>query len=113
MYADGKIPPHPQPAGETPEQYAAKTVKPVQLYAAHAAPLGMVFNSAAQFPQEYRNDAFVTMHGSWNRAQPSGYRIVRVRFDAQGRATGMEDFVTGSARGEERATPGSWFAGHG
>ena len=29
VYADGKIPPHPQPAGETPEQYAAKTVKPV------------------------------------------------------------------------------------
>ena len=73
----------------------------------------MVFNSAAQFPQEYRNDAFVTMYGSWNRAQPSGYRIVRVRFDAQGRATGMEDFVTGSARGEERAAPGSWFAGDG
>ena len=82
VYADGKIPPHPQPAGETPEQYAAKTVKPVQLYAAHAAPLGMVFNSAAQFPQEYRNDAFVTMHGSWNRAKPTGYRIVRVKFDA-------------------------------
>ena len=29
MYADGNIPPHPQPAGETPGQYAAKTVKPV------------------------------------------------------------------------------------
>ena len=113
VYADGKIPPHPQPAGETPEQYAAKTVKPVQLYAAQASPLGMVFNSAAQFSQEYRNDAFVTMHGSWNRAQPPGYRIVRVRFDAKGRATGMEDFVTGSARSEEWATPGSWFAGHG
>ncbi|MCC2548625.1 PQQ-dependent sugar dehydrogenase [Hymenobacter sp. BT175] len=95
VYADGKIPPHPQPAGETPEQYAAKTVKPVQLYAAHAAPLGMVFNTGAQFPAEYRNDAFATMHGSWNRAQPSGYRIVRVRYDAQGRATGIEDFITG------------------
>jgi glucose/arabinose dehydrogenase len=34
------------------------------------------------------------MHGSWNR-QTHGYRIVRVKFDAQGRATGMEDFVTG------------------
>ena len=88
-------------------------MNPVQLYAAHAAPLGMVFNSAAQFSQEHRNDAFVTMHGFWNRAQPSGYRIMQVRFDAQGRATGMEDFVTGLARGEEWATPGSWFAGHG
>ncbi|MCY7349400.1 MAG: PQQ-dependent sugar dehydrogenase [Cytophagaceae bacterium] len=95
VYADGKIPPHPQPAGQTPEQYAAKTTKPVQLYAAHSAPLGMVFNTGRQFPQEYQNDAFVTMHGSWNRTQPSGYKIVRVRFDAQGRATGIEDFVSG------------------
>jgi glucose/arabinose dehydrogenase len=95
VYADGKIPPHPQPADMTPEQYAAKTTQPVQLYAAHAAPLGMVFNTGTQFPKEYQNDAFVTMHGSWNRAQPSGYRIVRARFDAQGRPTGFEDFVTG------------------
>ncbi|WP_400191642.1 PQQ-dependent sugar dehydrogenase [Hymenobacter sp. B81] len=95
VYADGKIPPHPQPADMTPEQYAAKTVKPALLYAAHAAPLGMVFNTGRQFPQEYQNDAFATMHGSWNRAEPSGYRIVRVRYDAQGRATGIEDFVTG------------------
>ncbi|UOQ74831.1 PQQ-dependent sugar dehydrogenase [Hymenobacter cellulosilyticus] len=95
VYADGKIPPHPQPADMTPEEYAAKTVKPTQLYAAHAAPLGMVFNKGAQFPKEYRNDAFVTMHGSWNRAQPSGYRIVRVKFDAQGKAIRIEDFVTG------------------
>ncbi|WP_375419486.1 PQQ-dependent sugar dehydrogenase [uncultured Hymenobacter sp.] len=95
VYADGQIPPHPQPSGETPAQYAAKTTKPALLYAAHAAPLGMVFNTGAQFPKEYQNDAFVTMHGSWNRAQPSGYRIVRVRFNAQGRPTGTEDFITG------------------
>ena len=95
VYADGKIPPHPQPAGQIPEQYAAKTIKPVQLYPAHSAPLGLVFNTGQQFPKEYQNDAFVTMHGSWNRAQPSGYKIVRVRFDAQGRATGIEDFVSG------------------
>ncbi|MCR5889429.1 PQQ-dependent sugar dehydrogenase [Hymenobacter sp. J193] len=95
VYADGKIPPHPQPAGETPEQYAAHTVKPVQLYAAHAAPLDMVFYSGSQFPKEYQRDAFVTMHGSWNRAQPSGYRVVRVRYNEQGQATGIEDFLTG------------------
>ncbi|QIX62834.1 sorbosone dehydrogenase family protein [Hymenobacter sp. BT18] len=95
VYADGKIPPHPQPAGETPQQYAARTVKPVQLYAAHAAPLDMVFYTGGQFPKEYQRDAFVTMHGSWNRAQPSGYRVVRVRYNEQGQATGIEDFLTG------------------
>ncbi|SFE12645.1 PQQ-dependent sugar dehydrogenase [Spirosoma endophyticum] len=97
VYANGKLPPHPQPAGETPEQYAAKTTKPVQLYDAHAAPLGLVFNASTtnNFPKEYQNDAFVTMHGSWNRAKPSGYKIVRVHFDEQGRATSIEDFVSG------------------
>ncbi|MEZ0485076.1 PQQ-dependent sugar dehydrogenase [Fibrella aquatica] len=100
VYADGKIPPHPQPAGETPQEYAAKTVKPLQLYDAHAAPLGMVFykntaGMASSFPKEYQQDAFVTMHGSWNRAKPSGYKIVRVKFDEQGNPTGIEDFVSG------------------
>ena len=95
VYADGKIPPHPQPADMTPEQYAAKTAKPVLLYDAHAAPLGLVFNTGSQFPAEYKHDAFATMHGSWNRAQPSGYKVVRVRFNAQGRPTGIEDFVSG------------------
>jgi glucose/arabinose dehydrogenase len=47
------------------------------------------------FPAEYRNDAFVAFRGSWNRAQPSGYRIARVRFDANGRPTAVEDFATG------------------
>ncbi|UYZ64773.1 PQQ-dependent sugar dehydrogenase [Hymenobacter weizhouensis] len=95
VYADGKIPPHPQPANETPQQYAAKTAKPVQLYDAHAAPLDMLFYTGSQFPQAYRHDAFVTMHGSWNRAQPSGYKVVRVRFNEQGQPTGFEDFLTG------------------
>ena len=35
------------------------------------------------------------MHGSWNRTQPSGYKIVRVRYDEQGKPTGIEDFVSG------------------
>ena len=35
------------------------------------------------------------MHGSWNRAQPSGYKIVRVRFNEQGQPQQFEDFVTG------------------
>ncbi len=35
------------------------------------------------------------MHGSWNRAEPSGYKIVRVRFNDQGQPEKFEDFVTG------------------
>lgn len=81
------------PPGQTFEQYAATTTDPLLLYTAHAAPLGLQFYTGTQFPQEYRNDAFVTMRGSWNRAEPVGYNIVRVRFDAQGRPVAAEDFV--------------------
>lgn len=81
------------PQGMSFEQYAARTTDPLLLYTAHAAPLGFQFYTGNRFPAEYRNDAFVTMRGSWNRAQPVGYNVVRVRFDAQGRPVGVEDFV--------------------
>ncbi|SNR91118.1 PQQ-dependent sugar dehydrogenase [Hymenobacter mucosus] len=96
IIADGKPYPANKPkSGDSYEQFDAKAVRPLLLYKAHSAPLGMVFNRGQQFPQQYRNDAFVTMHGSWNRAQPSGYKIVRVHFDEQGKAQQFEDFVTG------------------
>ncbi len=34
-----------------------------------------------QFPAEYRGDAFVAYHGSWNRQKKAGYCVTRVRFD--------------------------------
>ncbi|OGX83545.1 PQQ-dependent sugar dehydrogenase [Hymenobacter coccineus] len=95
IIADGKHYPANKPkSGESFEAFDAKTVRPLLLYKAHSAPLGLVFNRGHQFPKEYKNDAFVTMHGSWNRAQPSGYKIVRVHFNAQGQPEKFEDFVT-------------------
>ncbi len=61
----------------------------------HSAPLGIAFYDGAQFPPEYRGDAFVTLRGSWNRARRTGYKVVRLRF-ANGKPTGeYEDFLTG------------------
>ena len=54
----------------------------------------MVFYTGEQFPPEYRNDAFVTMRGSWNRKPPSGYEVVRVRFE-NGKPTKFEPFLSG------------------
>ena len=54
----------------------------------------MVFYSGTHFPEEYRGDAFVAMRGSWNRRPPSGYEVVRVRFE-NGRPAAMEPFATG------------------
>jgi glucose/arabinose dehydrogenase len=63
-------------------------------FQAHSAPLQAVFYDGMLFPQRYRGALFVAFHGSWNRQPPTGYKVVAVTF-ADGRPTGVEDFVTG------------------
>jgi len=66
---------------------------------AHSAPLGLAFYTGTQFPREYKGDAFVTLHGSWNRSIPTGAKVVRVQVDSSGhRAVGVEDFIVGWQR---------------
>ncbi len=66
------------------------------LFQAHSAPLNIAFDSSSAWGLDYRGDAFVAMHGSWNRNTRTGYKIVRLDFDASGKPTGTyEDFVTG------------------
>jgi glucose/arabinose dehydrogenase len=68
---------------------------PDVLIQAHSAPLGIAFYSADQFPSEYKGDAFVTLHGSWNRAKRTGYKVVRLVMK-DGKPTGeYEDFLVG------------------
>lgn len=98
VYADGKLNPQDEPPPElglTNEDWARQSENPVLLYTAHSAPMQMTFYTGSQFPAEYRNDAFVAMRGSWNRTPPSGYEVVRVRFDQTGKATRIEPFLTG------------------
>jgi glucose/arabinose dehydrogenase len=84
------------PEGDIPrQQFCAGTEPPVLTYVAHAAPMQMVYYTGDQFPAEFRNDAFVTMRGSWNRNPPIGYEVVRIRFNAQGQPEAMEPFVGG------------------
>ncbi|RMF49270.1 MAG: sorbosone dehydrogenase family protein [Anaerolineae bacterium] len=74
---------------------------------AHSAPLGLAFYDGDLFPEAYRGDLFVAFHGSWNRQEPTGYKIVRIPFDENGPAGGAQDFVTGwlTATGEKRGRP--------
>lgn len=66
---------------------------------AHSAPLGIAFYTGNQFPADYRGDAFMTLHGSWNRSVPTGAKVVRVQVDSGGRrATGVDDFIVGWQR---------------
>ena len=70
------------------------TVAPALEMQAHSAPLGMVFYDGDQFPQEYRGDLFLAFHGSWNRSEPTGYKVVRVRVE-NGQPVSYEDFAAG------------------
>jgi glucose/arabinose dehydrogenase len=73
-----------------------KTVPPKVEMQAHSAPLGLTFYEGKMFPEEYRGNIFVAFHGSWNRSAPTGYKVVRVKLDAQGQPIGgAEDFLTG------------------
>ena len=66
---------------------------------AHSAPLGLAFYTGTQFPRDYQGDAFVTLHGSWNRSVPTGAKVIRVQLDSTGRrAVGVDDFVVGWQR---------------
>jgi len=94
-YADNRPNPHTDPpAGSEKSDYAKVSTPMVMGYRAHSAPMQLSFYDAAQFPAEYRGDAFVSMRGSWNRRPPSGYEVARVRFQ-DGKPTGIEPFVTG------------------
>jgi len=88
----------PRHAGERPDLKGKITVPDV-LIQPHSAPLEMTFYDAsggpAAFPAQYRGDAFVALHGSWDRHKRTGYKIVRLPL-VRGQPTGAyEDFVTG------------------
>ena len=72
----------------------------------HVAPLGLAFYTGTSFPAQFRGGAFIGEHGSWNRPELNGYRVVFVRFQ-DGRPTGEPvDFVTGFLRdGQARGRP--------
>ncbi|MEP4191560.1 MAG: PQQ-dependent sugar dehydrogenase, partial [Sneathiella sp.] len=54
---------------------------PVLRFGAHVAALGIDFYSGAMFPDQYRQSAIVAQHGSWNRSEPVGYRLLTVVFE--------------------------------
>lgn len=80
--------------GQRPDLKDKVTVPDV-LFQAHSAPLNIAFYEGDNFPAEYKGDAFVALHGSWNRGNRTGYKVVRVVFK-DGKPTGeYQDFMTG------------------
>ncbi len=93
---------HPDPRMHNPPPGLADQVTvPDVLIEPHSAPLGITFYDGSQFPAAYRGDAFVALHGSWNRADRTGYKVVRLLF-SHGEPTGKyEDFLTGFVASED------------
>ena len=73
----------------------ARAIPPDYALSSHVAPLGLGFYTGANLPAAYRGGAFVGEHGSWDRTQLNGYKVVYVPF-ANGRPNGVaQDVVTG------------------
>jgi len=87
---------NPQPGfAERRPDLVARSRVPDLLFLSHSAPLGLVFYDHDAFPEAYRGNAFVALHGSWNAARPRGYVVARVPFE-DGRPAGhYEAFMTG------------------
>ena len=95
----------PRRKGERPD-LVKKAVMPDVPLGAHTASLGLAFYDAkpearSAFPAKYRNGAFIGQHGSWNRSEFSGYKVVFVPF-ADGKPGKPEDFLTGFVTGKDK-----------
>lgn len=84
----------PRRKGERPD-LVKRTRVPDILLQAHSAPLGLAFYRGAMFPKEYDGDAFIALHGSWNRSLLTGYKVVRVKFRNGRPVGGYDDFIVG------------------
>jgi glucose/arabinose dehydrogenase len=89
----------PRRKGERPD-LAGKVTTPDVPLQAHSAALQIAFyptteRGPAAFPAEYDGDAFVTLHGSWNRDTRTGYKLVRVKLDHGAPTGAYEDVLTG------------------
>jgi glucose/arabinose dehydrogenase len=86
-----------------PDKVKASIV-PDLLFEAHSSAMDILFYTAEQFPAGYRGSALVVLRGSWNRSEPTGYKVVFVPFQ-DGRPQGSyENFAVGFwVSGTERA----------
>lgn len=74
-YCQGGVLPDPEfHAGRQCSEFT----EPAAKLGPHVASLGLHFYTGRQFPESYRNQLFIAEHGSWNRSQKIGYRVVLV-----------------------------------
>ncbi len=99
-YWGGHVDPRVRP--QRPDMVARATVPDYSL-SSHVAPLGMAFYNGTALPAAYRGGAFIGEHGSWDRHDFNGYKVVYVPF-AGGRPSGPpRDAVAGFLDGHGHA----------
>lgn len=82
----------------------AETEAPIIEIQAHSAPLGLAFiPSNKGWPKEWQGNLLVALHGSWNRSDPVGYKIVRYDLDENGKVLSLEpvNFLIGWLKSKE------------
>lgn len=84
----------PRMKGQKPELVKSTLVPDVAL-GAHTSSLGLTFYAHQRFPAKYRGGAFIAQHGSWNRAELSGYKVLFIPFKNGNPSGAPEDFLTG------------------
>lgn len=86
-----------------------KALTPDYALGGHTAALGLTFDTGAELPAPYRNGAFIGLHGSWNRKDLSGYKVIFVPF-TNGRPNGepinvLTDFISTDGNENARGRP--------
>lgn len=80
--------------GAGKEALLQTAISPVFGFRPHNAPLGIEFLDKATMPAGYERSALVALHGSWNRREPDGYKVISLHWQEDGSIT-AEDFLTG------------------
>ena len=94
----GDLDPH---YGEGKEALLKQSISPSFGFRAHNAPLGIHFLRHPSRPDKYQHTALVALHGSWNRSEPDGYKVIALHWDKQDNIT-SEDFVSNFLQADGR-----------
>src|SRR5690606_15292061 len=78
-----------------------KAIVPDYALSSHVAALGMTFTHDSAMPKQYRNGAFVGMHGSWNRSAFNGYKVIYIPFENGEPSGPAQDVVAGFLDGDK------------
>ena len=98
----------PEYGGNGKKTADKKYVDPVMAFPGHLAPNGLLFYTGNQFPEKYKNGAFIAFHGSWNRSpEPqAGYFVAFVPFK-DGKPSGKWEIFANGFAGEKTLSPRS------